>query len=92
MCPVTNCARCGGTSQSSVCEQCKEGYDLTSGGQCSKPMHMSTHYHVRFRDVIWRTNYGKNGEILVFMAAEDSSEGFVKAATRKKVYKCLQVC
>ena len=29
---------------------------------------------------------------LVFMAAEDSSEGLVKAATRNKVYKCLEVC
>ena len=37
------------------------------------------------RDVIY-------GEILVFIAAEDSSEGLVKAATRKKVYKCLEVC
>ena len=36
--------------------------------------------------------WGKNGEFLVFMAAEDSSEGLVKAATRKKVYKCLEVC
>ena len=27
----------------------------------------------------------KNGEFLVFMAAEDSSEGLVKAAMRKKV-------
>ena len=44
------------------------------------------------RDVIWRTDYGKNSEFLVFMAAEDSSEGFVKAATWKKVYKCLEVC
>ena len=45
------------------------------------------------RDVIWRTDYGwKNGEFLVFMDAEDSSEGLVKAATRKKVYKCLEVC
>ena len=26
------------------------------------------------------------------MDAEDSSEGLVKAATRKKVYKCLEVC
>ena len=29
----------------------------------------------------------KNGEFLVFMAAEDSSEGLVKAATQNKVYK-----
>ena len=35
---------------------------------------------------------GGNGEFLVFMDAEDSSEGLVKAATRKKVYKCLEVC
>ena len=35
---------------------------------------------------------GKNGELLVFMDAEDSSEGLVKAATQKKVYKCLEVC
>ena len=35
---------------------------------------------------------GKNGEFLVFMDAEDSSGGLVKAATRKKVYKCLEVC
>ena len=34
----------------------------------------------------------KNSEILVFIAAEDSSEGLVKATTRKKVYKCLEVC
>ena len=34
----------------------------------------------------------KNGEFLVFMAAEDSSEGLVKTAMRKKVYKCLEVC
>ena len=34
---------------------------------------------------------GKNGEFLVFMDAEDSSEGLVKAAMRKKVYKCLEV-
>ena len=34
----------------------------------------------------------KNGGFLVFMAAEDSSEGLVKAAMRKKVYKCLEVC
>ena len=33
----------------------------------------------------------KNDEILVFMAAEDSSEGLVKAATRKMVYKCLEL-
>ena len=32
---------------------------------------------------------GKNGEFLVFMDAEDSSEGLVKAATQKKVYKWL---
>ena len=31
-------------------------------------------------------------EFLVFMPAKDSSEGLVKAATRKKVYKCLEVC
>ena len=47
---------------------------------------------MRFHDVIWRIDYGKNGEFLVFMAAEDSSEGLVKAATQKKVYKCLEVC
>ena len=35
---------------------------------------------------------GKNSEFLVFMDAEDSSEGLVKAATWKKVYKCLEVC
>ena len=35
---------------------------------------------------------GKNDEFLVFMDAEDSLEGLVKAATRKKVYKCLKVC
>ena len=29
--------------------------------------------------------------LLVFMDAEDSSEGLVKVATRKKVYKCLEV-
>ena len=34
----------------------------------------------------------KNDEFLVFMAAEDLSEGLVKAATRKKAYKCLEVC
>ena len=49
------------------------------------------------RDVIMRTDYedrlwGENGEFLVYMDAEDSSEGLVKAATRKKVYKCLEVC
>ena len=45
------------------------------------------------RDVIWRTDYwGKNGKFLVFMDAEDSSESLVKAAMRKKVYKCLEVC
>ena len=45
------------------------------------------------RDVIWRADYGgKNGEFLVFMDAEDSLEGLVKAATWKKVYKCLEVC
>ena len=43
------------------------------------------------RDVIWRTDYGGKKR-LVFMDAEDSSEGLVKAATRKKVYKCLEVC
>ena len=43
-------------------------------------------------DVIWRTDWGKNGEFLVFMGAEESSEGLVKAAMRKKVYKCLEVC
>ena len=32
----------------------------------------------------------KNGEF--FMAAEDSSEGLVKVATWKKVYKCLEIC
>ena len=35
---------------------------------------------------------GENGEFLVFMDAEDSSEGLVKVATREKVYKCLEVC
>ena len=35
---------------------------------------------------------GKNSKFLVFMDAEDSSEDLVKAATRKKVYKCLEVC
>ena len=29
---------------------------------------------------------------LVFMEAEDSSEGLFKIATCKKVYKCLEVC
>ena len=33
----------------------------------------------------------KNEEF-VFMEAEDSAEGFVKVATREKVYKCLAVC
>ena len=47
---------------------------------------------MRFRDVISRTNYGKNGDVLVFMAAKDSSEGLVEAAAQKKVYKCLEVC
>ena len=28
-------------------------------------------------------------KFLVFMDADDSSEGLVKVATRKKVYKCL---
>ena len=36
-------------------------------------------------------NGGENGEFLVFMDAEDSSEGLVKVATWKKVYKCLEV-
>ena len=31
----------------------------------------------------------KTGEFLVFMDAEDSLEGLVKVATRKKLYKCL---
>ena len=35
---------------------------------------------------------GQNGEFLVFMDAEDSSEGLVKAALCKKVYKRLEVC
>ena len=34
----------------------------------------------------------KNGQFLVFMDTEDSSEGLVKVAMRKKVYKCLEVC
>ena len=34
---------------------------------------------------------GKNSEFLVFTEAEDSSEGLVKVAMRKKVYKCLEV-
>ena len=34
----------------------------------------------------------KNGEFLFFLATEYSSEGLVKAATWKKVYKCLEVC
>ena len=34
----------------------------------------------------------KNSEFLVFMEAEDPSEGLVKVAMRKKVYKCLEVC
>ena len=34
----------------------------------------------------------KNDEFLVFWENEDSSEGLVKVATRKKVYKCLKVC
>ena len=42
-------------------------------------------YHVRFCDVIWRTDYGGKNEFLVFMDAEDSLEGLVKVATRKKV-------
>ena len=35
---------------------------------------------------------GKNGEFLVFMDTENSSEGLVKVATHMKVYKCLEVC
>ena len=37
------------------------------------------------------TSFGgqQNGEFLV---AEDSSEGLVKVAMCKKVYKCLEVC
>ena len=46
---------------------------------------------MRFFDVIWRTDYAKNGEFLVFMDAEDSLEDLVKVATCKKVYKCLEV-
>ena len=33
----------------------------------------------------------ENGEFLVFMQAKDSSEGLVKVAMHKKVYKCLEV-
>ena len=33
-----------------------------------------------------------NCGFLVFMEAEDSSEGLVKVAMCKKVYKCLEVC
>ena len=33
----------------------------------------------------------KNGEFLVFMDAEDSSEGLVKVATRTRRYKCIEV-
>ena len=54
--------------------------------------HFENYYHVRFRVVIWRTDCGKNSEFLVFMDAEDSLEGLVKVATRKKVYKFLEVC
>ena len=32
------------------------------------------------------------GQIIVFMDTEDSSEGLVKVAMCKKVYKCLEVC
>ena len=63
------------------------------GGGSQWPMaHFGIFYHVRFHDVIWRTDCGKNGEFLVFMDAEDSLEGLVKVAMRKKVYKCLEVC
>ena len=34
----------------------------------------------------------KHVKFLVFLEAADSSEGLVKVATRKKVYKCLEVC
>ena len=33
----------------------------------------------------------KNGEFLVLKEAEDSSEGLVKVAMHKEVYKCLKV-
>ena len=48
---------------------------------------------MRCCDVIWRTTEWekKHDEFLVFMKAEDSSEGIVKVATRKKAYKCLKV-
>ena len=35
----------------------------------------------------------KSVEFLVFWETEDSSsEGLVKVAARKKVYKCLEIC
>ena len=33
----------------------------------------------------------KNWRVSSFMEPEDSSEGLVKVAVRKKVYKCLDV-
>ena len=35
---------------------------------------------------------GKNSEFLVFMDAEDSSEGLVKVATRTQVYILTRMC
>ena len=58
--------------------------------RCSSLWPISETITCNARDVIWRTDYGE--KTVVFMAAEDSSEGLVKAATRKKVYKCLEVC
>ena len=43
-------------------------------------------------DVICRTVDGEKQEFLAFMEAKDSSEGPIKVAIRKKVYKCLEVC
>ena len=74
-----------------------EGTSIVIASQiCTHCLTLMAHfgnYHVQcslrhLEDRLW----GENGEFLVFMDAEDSSEGLVKAATRKKVYICLEVC